>query len=60
MFSFDHCWMQAHVSRYPGPEALYDYELFVLVNHEGQIDNTLLFLRKKISFNHSSTRANMA
>jgi ubiquitin carboxyl-terminal hydrolase 22/27/51 len=27
------------VSRYPGPEALYDYELFAVVNHEGQIDN---------------------
>ena len=27
------------MSRYPGPEALYDYELFALVNHEGQIDN---------------------
>jgi hypothetical protein len=25
--------------RYPGPEALYDYELFAVVNHEGQIDN---------------------
>ena len=25
--------------RYPGPEALYDYELFAMVNHEGQIDN---------------------
>jgi ubiquitin C-terminal hydrolase len=24
---------------YPGPEALYDYELFALINHEGQIDN---------------------
>ncbi|KAH9958065.1 hypothetical protein BC827DRAFT_1222024 [Russula dissimulans] len=24
---------------YPGPEALYDYELFAVINHEGQIDN---------------------
>jgi hypothetical protein len=24
---------------YPGPETLYDYELFALINHEGQIDN---------------------
>ncbi|KAH9010113.1 hypothetical protein EDB85DRAFT_2053774 [Lactarius pseudohatsudake] len=24
---------------YPGPEAMYDYELFAVVNHEGQIDN---------------------
>ncbi|KAI0245625.1 hypothetical protein BJV78DRAFT_1287401, partial [Lactifluus subvellereus] len=23
---------------YPGPEALYDYELFAVINHEGQID----------------------
>jgi len=26
-------------TRYPGPEALYDYELFAVINHEGQIDN---------------------
>ncbi|KAI9463201.1 hypothetical protein BJY52DRAFT_1253633 [Lactarius psammicola] len=24
---------------YPGPETLYDYELFAVINHEGQIDN---------------------
>ncbi|KAI0058599.1 cysteine proteinase [Artomyces pyxidatus] len=24
---------------YPGPEALYEYDLFAVVNHEGQIDN---------------------
>ncbi|TFY65623.1 hypothetical protein EVG20_g5463 [Dentipellis fragilis] len=24
---------------YPGPEALYEYDLFALINHEGQIDN---------------------
>jgi hypothetical protein len=28
-----------HGSSYPGPEALYDYELFAVINHEGQIDN---------------------
>ena len=27
------------LNSYPGPEALYDYELFALINHEGQIDN---------------------
>lgn len=26
------------MSSYPGPEALYDYELFAVINHEGQID----------------------
>ncbi|KAI0272101.1 hypothetical protein BGY98DRAFT_1002523 [Russula aff. rugulosa BPL654] len=26
-------------NNYPGPEALYDYELFAVINHEGQIDN---------------------
>ena len=26
------------ISSYPGPEALYDYELFAVINHEGQID----------------------
>ncbi|KZP22628.1 cysteine proteinase [Athelia psychrophila] len=25
--------------RYPGPEAMYDYDLFAVINHEGQIDN---------------------
>ncbi|KII89707.1 hypothetical protein PLICRDRAFT_685039 [Plicaturopsis crispa FD-325 SS-3] len=24
---------------YPGPEAMYEYDLFAVVNHEGQIDN---------------------
>ncbi|THH11391.1 hypothetical protein EW146_g8064 [Bondarzewia mesenterica] len=24
---------------YPGPEALYEYDLFAVINHEGQIDN---------------------
>ena len=40
--SFDRRWTQdhfTHVSKYPGPEALYDYELFTLVNPGGQIDN---------------------
>lgn len=30
--------MTSHTSSYPGPEALYDYELFAVINHEGQID----------------------
>ena len=25
--------------RYPGPEALYEYDLFAVINHDGQIDN---------------------
>lgn len=25
--------------RYPGPEAMYEYDLFAVINHEGQIDN---------------------
>jgi hypothetical protein len=28
-----------HFYRYPGPEALYEYELFAVICHEGQIDN---------------------
>ena len=27
------------VARYPGPEALYNYELLAVINHESQIDN---------------------
>ena len=30
--------MTHHTISYPGPEALYDYELFAVINHEGQID----------------------
>jgi hypothetical protein len=30
--------MSPLTSSYPGPEALYDYELFAVINHEGQID----------------------
>lgn len=26
-------------SRHLGPEALYEYDLFAVINHEGQIDN---------------------
>lgn len=25
--------------RYPGPEAMYEYDLFAVINHEGQMDN---------------------
>ena len=25
--------------RYPGPDALYEYDLFAVICHEGQIDN---------------------
>lgn len=25
--------------RYPGPEAMYEYDLFAVINHEGQINN---------------------
>lgn len=25
--------------RYPGPDAMYEYDLFAVINHEGQIDN---------------------
>jgi ubiquitin carboxyl-terminal hydrolase 22/27/51 len=31
--------LSRHGNSYPGPEALYDYELFAVINHEGQIDN---------------------
>ena len=24
---------------YPGPEAMYEYDLFAVINHEGQINN---------------------
>lgn len=24
---------------HPGPEAMYEYDLFAVINHEGQIDN---------------------
>ena len=27
------------LSRILGPEAMYEYELFAVINHEGQIDN---------------------
>jgi ubiquitin C-terminal hydrolase len=33
------CVYDLRASSYPGPEALYDYELFAVINHEGQIDN---------------------
>lgn len=26
-------------SRYPAPESMYEYDLFAVINHEGQIDN---------------------
>lgn len=26
-------------ARYPGPEAMYEYDLFAVINHEGQMDN---------------------
>ena len=25
--------------RYPGPEVMYEYDLFAVINHEGQINN---------------------
>lgn len=25
--------------RYPGPESMYEYDLFAVINHEGQINN---------------------
>lgn len=25
--------------RYPGPDAMYEYDLFAVINHEGQMDN---------------------
>lgn len=25
--------------RYPGPDAMYDYDLFAVINHGGQMDN---------------------
>ena len=28
-----------HGCRYPGPEAMYEYDLFAVINHEGQMDN---------------------
>ena len=36
-----HIFLTSHrgSNNYPGPEALYDYELFAVINHEGQIDN---------------------
>jgi Ubiquitin carboxyl-terminal hydrolase len=33
------CFLHGHFNRYPGPEALYEYELFAVICHEGQIDN---------------------
>jgi ubiquitin C-terminal hydrolase len=32
------CNVSGHDS-YPGPEAMYEYDLFAVINHEGQIDN---------------------
>ena|ERR1700722_11456288 len=29
----------ALTSSYPGPEAMYEYDLFAVINHDGQIDN---------------------
>lgn len=29
----------AHICRYPGPEGMYEYDLFAVINHEGQMDN---------------------
>lgn len=27
------------VNSYPGPDAMYEYDLFAVINHEGQMDN---------------------
>lgn len=27
------------VNSYPGPVAMYEYDLFAVINHEGQMDN---------------------
>lgn len=32
-------WLTHRTKRYPGPDALYEYDLFAVICHEGQIDN---------------------
>lgn len=31
--------IDTHAYRYPGPEAMYEYDLFAVINHEGRMDN---------------------
>lgn len=44
--------------RYPGPDALYEYDLFAVICHEGQIDNghytNFARFQEEVGFNSSS------